>query len=350
MSYLLISDVHFHAWTSFATTNEDGINSRLQIIIDEIRRQAHTHWIKSGDKKLVIAGDVFHKRGSVQTSVMNPVLDFFQELSANDWKIAILSGNHDLESKDASRLSSSVTALELCSGVKVYSQPAIDCDMKIAFIPWFADVKALKEQIDTLDTFIGKKSDYDLIIHAPVDDVIYGLPEHGLTAKHLAKAGFKRVFSGHYHHHKAFDGDVYSIGATTHQTFSDVGSKAGALSVFDDKVIWSASQAPRFIDINADNFDDAELIVDGNYVRCRINASSDLQVSELRAQFTAWGAKGIIINQVKDTKITERDGAIVSSDIRTLEQSIASFIKLKGYSEMVSKLCTEILNEVEEIA
>lgn len=350
MSYLLISDVHFHAWTSFSTTTADGINSRLQITIDEIKRATNVHISKGGTPRLVIAGDVFHKRGSVQTSVLNPVLDLFKELSLAGWETFMLTGNHDLESKDSSRLNSSITALELCAGTKVYSQSAIDCDVKIVFIPWFADVKALKEEIEKLDTFVGKKSDYDLIIHAPVDDVIYGLPEHGLTASYLAELGFKRVFSGHYHNHKEFAGGVYSIGATTHQTFSDIGSKAGSLSVFEDEVIWNASHAPKFVDINADNFDEAELLIDGNYVRCRINVSKDSEVSELRTQFEAWGAKGIIINQIKDSAVTERTGKITSSDVRSLEQSIAHFISLKGYDTAVSELCTEILNEVEEIA
>jgi len=347
MSYLLISDVHFHNWTSFSTTNADGINSRLQITIDEIKRAADAHVKKGGAKKLVIAGDVFHKRGSVQTSVLNPVIDLFQYFAVKNWKVSILSGNHDLESKDSSRIGSSVTALESC-GAEVYSETFIDDEEMLVFVPWFADVKALKGELESWS--ISHKQNYDLILHAPIDDVIYGLPEHGLTASYLADLGFKRVFSGHYHHHKEFDSGVYSIGATAHQTFSDISSKAGSLSVFDDKIVWNASHAPKFIDINADNFDEAELLVDGNYVRCRINASSDSEVSELRAQFVSWGAKGIIINQVKDSAITERDGSIVSSDIATLEQSITNFIKLKSYGKGVSKLCFEILNEVEEVA
>lgn len=347
MSYLLMSDIHLHAWTSFSTTNADGINSRLQITIDEIRRSASNHWVKGGDKKLVIAGDVFHKRGSIQTSVMNPVLDLFKEMELNDWSIFILSGNHDLESKDSSRISSSVTALENVN-LTVYSKTGINEREKLVFVPWFADIKALKDELSYLK--IKDKSQYDLIIHAPIDDVIYGLPEHGLTASYLAELGYKNVFAGHYHNHKEFDGGVYSIGATTHQTFSDIGSRAGTLSVFNDKVIYNASHAPKFIDINADNFDEAELLVDGNYVRCRINASSDSEVNELREQFIAWGAKGIIVNQVKDSAITERTGVITSSDVRGLEQSIAHFITLKGYNSSVSDLCAEILSEVEEIA
>ena len=48
----------------------------------------------------------------------------------------------------------------------------------------------------------------------------------------LAKLGFRRVFAGHYHHHCSFeDGKVWSIGATTHQTASDIGTKAGFLLV-----------------------------------------------------------------------------------------------------------------------
>lgn len=60
MKYLLMSDLHFHAWTTFATTNENGVNSRLQIIMSEMLRATEVHEANGGDKILVIAGDVFH--------------------------------------------------------------------------------------------------------------------------------------------------------------------------------------------------------------------------------------------------------------------------------------------------
>lgn len=344
-SYLLMSDLHLHSWTSFSTTNEKGVNSRLQIIMDELKRACDVHIARGGEKRLVIAGDVFHTRGSVQTSVLNPVMDLFKGLLMDEFAIYILSGNHDLESKDSRRLSSSITALEPFA--RVYSSSLVNEGLKVVFVPWFADVKSLKEELESIT--IPDREVYDLVIHAPVDDVIVGLPSHGLDAAYLASLGFKRVFSGHYHNNKDFGNGVWSIGALTHQTFSDIGSKAGFMSVFDDEVIWSASHAPRFVDINEDNFEDAELLVDGNYVRCRITVSKESDVSALRQQLIDWGALGVIINQVKTTTVSERGGVAIASGSESLEKSISAFVASKGYSDKVEKLSLEILAEAGEL-
>ena len=60
MKYLLMSDLHFHNWSAFSTTNGNGVNSRLQIIMHEILRAIDVHEARGGDKVLVVAGDVFH--------------------------------------------------------------------------------------------------------------------------------------------------------------------------------------------------------------------------------------------------------------------------------------------------
>lgn len=348
--YLLMSDIHFHNWTTFATTNPNGVNSRLQIIIDEMQRAVDYHLSIGGDKILIVAGDVFHTRGSVATSVMNPVLDAFKKLIENGFDIRVLSGNHDLESKESAKLTSAVTALEQI-GAYAYSASEIWDAENICFIPWFSEVSKLKEEIEKIKSETKDYCNFDLIIHAPIDDVIFGLPEHGLTADYLAGLGFKRVFSGHYHNHKDFGNGVYSIGATTHQTFSDVNSLAGFLSVKDDEVIFRASHAPKFVDINSENFDDAQFIVDGNYVRCRIQISKESEVEELRKEFEGWGAKGVIINQIKSDEVLERDAgaSIAKAGSVSIEASIGEYAKAKGYSSEVVDFCIEILNEVEEI-
>lgn len=341
MNYLLVSDLHLHSWSAFSATNEDGVNSRLQIIMDELLRACYVHAERGGDKRLVIAGDIFHSRGAVQTSVLNAVMDLFQEIKIMGFSTYILSGNHDLESKDSRRLSSSVTSLEPFA--QAYSDSLVNEVLKVVFVPWFHDVKALKEELERIT--IPDREIYDLIIHAPIDDVIIGLPSHGLDATYLAGLGFKRVFSGHYHNHKDFGNGVWSIGASTHQKFSDIGSKAGFISVFEDKVIWNASHAPKFVDVNEDNFEDAELLADGNYVRCKIAVAKESDVLSLRKQFEDWGAKGVIINQIKSTTVTPRGGVAIASESTSLEQSVSAFVKSKGYDEKVEKLSLEILTE-----
>jgi DNA repair exonuclease SbcCD nuclease subunit len=348
MNHLLLSDPHFHAWTTFASVDERGVNTRLVTIASEMIRAMAFHINRGGEKRMIIAGDVFHTRGAVQTSTLNFVMDVFRAIKKDGWGVTILSGNHDLESNDSMRLSSAVTALESCA--KVITQPDLLWDEKVLMVPWQKNVADLKTFFETRMVDFDR-SDCDLIIHAPIDDVIVGLPDHGLDSKYLSELGFKRVFAGHYHNHKDFGNNVWSIGATTHQTFSDIGSKAGFISIVDDEVKWFASHAPKFVEINADNFDDHKLIVDGNYVRCVISVKKDSDVELIKKTMMDAGALGVTVMQIKGAVVTERKSSLaaVESGSLSIKSSISNYVGNKGWSKAIEDICFEIMDQVEEV-
>lgn len=340
MDYLLMSDIHLNNWSKFSSFDSEGVSERLKITESEIRRALDRHASIGGQKRLVIAGDTFHTRGRVETIVMNTAIKLFSDIS-KQWDVDILTGNHDLQSSESRELTSAVSALKALS-VNVHS--SVNENNGIVFCPWVEKVSDLQATLEDLAKATKQKSKKDLIIHAPVDDVIAGLPNNGITADFLLTLGFKRVFSGHYHNHKELIKDkVYSIGALTHQTFSDVGSKAGFLSVFDDGVIYHASNAPNFIEIDNENFDDAELLVDGNYVRCKVNVKKESEVSKLRDKFVKWGALGVQINYVNESQ-SERKESIAANSL-SIEKSIVEFIRINGYSDEVKEDALDIFAE-----
>ncbi|NQZ54725.1 MAG: metallophosphoesterase [Piscirickettsiaceae bacterium] len=349
--YALLSDLHLHKWSAFSHTNEDGINSRLQIIIDEVWRAAY-ELKKHGGHKLLLGGDIFHVRGKISPTVLNPVLDCFEKLINEGYEILAISGNHDLESNNAETLSSSISALSKV-GVQVFNEPRLhdQGDERVAFIPYIDDIEQLKTAI--LEVFISaacEENPTDLIIHAPVDGVIKGLPDHGLDPEWLGKVGFRRVFAGHYHNHVEFGNGVYSIGATTHQTWGDTDSKAGFLLVGDD-VTYRASNAPRFYTLDEDtDQEDVPLLVDGNYVRVTMEVEKESDVSAMRDFLTESGALGVTINKLKKSASVSRTGATVSSGA-SVESSVGEFIKAAKYDNQkeLVKLCADILSEVEEV-
>jgi DNA repair exonuclease SbcCD nuclease subunit len=340
----IVSDQHFHLWSAFSTTLPNGINSRLQASLDELRRCANE--VRAVGGNLIInAGDTFHVRGSVSPEVLNPVMDLHQELINDGFEIVIISGNHDLSSRDSNRLSSAVTALEGV-GCKVVHEATNDCD--VAFIPWMNNVNDLKDYIDHI--YCGNRQQQDLIIHAPVDGVIAGLPDHGLTADWLGEQGFRRVFSGHYHAHKDFGNGVYSIGSTTHLTWSDVGSKAGFLIVDDNEVKWFKSHAPEFIDLTDDvEPDDVPFLVDGNFVRARVTTSKTAEINKLREWLIDCGAKGVVIQTVKQSTNTRSTAPTSISAGASLEVSIADYIKTQSFdhADDVQIEAQKILTELE---
>ena len=350
--YGVISDSHHHSWSAFATTLESGVNSRMQMLLDETNRCAK-EVREAGGNVIVHAGDLFHVRGSIAPSVLNPTLDCYKALIRVGFKIVILAGNHDLEGKDSNRIGSAITALEGI-GCMVINEPTYNLGAgiwpELVMVPWHKDLGELKEVIEMTDPL--RRPSCDLIIHAPIDGVIMGIPDHGLDAAYLGGLGYRRVFSGHYHNHKDFGNGVYSIGALAHHTWSDVGSKAGFLVVSDKEVKWFKSHAPEFIDIAAEmDPDDIELLVDGNFVRARINSTKVSDINALRDMMTKAGAKGVTVMAQKALAAASREGGTLVKEGATLSASVTDYIKSQGFGREadLTLLCSKILLEVSEV-
>jgi DNA repair exonuclease SbcCD nuclease subunit len=349
----LISDSHHHAWSAFATINSDGINSRLQMILDETLRAA-TEVKAAGGDTLYHGGDLFHVRGSIAPSVLNPTVDVYRKIvNELGMRVVINAGNHDLEGKDAHRVSSAITALENV-GCWVVNAPNYGNFDHMVVIPWIRNIDDLKKAIEAVHP--SNRADCDLLLHAPVDGVIPGLPDHGLTSAYLASLGFRRVFSGHYHHHKEMEGGkVYSIGNLTPQTWSDVGTKAGFMIVNGPDVAWRKSHAPGFVEIDSTTDpDEIPLIVDGNYVRVKTTSTKVSEHETLRQFLTDSGAAGVTIVPVKDPSAapTTRAGGGIIKAGATLSQSIGDFIHAKGFARApeLAVVCEEILTHVRSAA
>lgn len=354
--YGIQSDTHNHSWHSFSTILETGINSRLQHILDETLRLAHEVQTQGGDT-IYHTGDLFHVRGNIAPSVLNPTLDMYRHIvEVMGMKVRILAGNHDLEGRDAHRVGSAITALEGI-GCEIVNAPTAFYDDQVIMIPWHQNTDDLKKAIADMIRGLAEHEDegarvndihdWDLMIHAPVDGVIPGLPAHGLTDKELVDFGFKRVFSGHYHHHKDFGNGVYSVGASTHQTWSDVGSKAGFLIV-SDTVKWHKSHAPEFVEINGD-MDELEMkaVADGAYVRAKINSDKAADVETVRSFLLESGAKGVTILTTKVAIEASRSTSTVKAGA-SIETSVSEFIKSSSGvtdAEALTKLCNSILAE-----
>ncbi len=361
--YGIQSDTHNHAWHAFATTLESGVNSRLQTILDETWRLALSVK-KLGGKTMYHCGDLFHVRGNIAPSVLNPTLDLYRKIVEElGIEPRLLAGNHDLEGRDASRVSSAITALEGI-GCKIVNKPTAFYDDQVMMIPWIQDTDELKKTIESMCKGLAEHEDegariddlhtWTLMIHAPVDGVIAGLPAHGITDEYLASLGFQYVFSGHYHHHKDFGNGVYSVGASTHQTWSDVGAKAGFLLVTRLGVKWMKSHAPDFVEIDGD-MDEFEIktLVDGNYVRAKISTANTVDVERVRAFLVENGAKGVTILSTKVAVEASRSISTVKAG-SSIEASVSEFIKKSSVTvdhEHLTMLCNAILAEARmEIA
>lgn len=348
MSYAIVSDIHAHNWSAFSTIDERGVNSRLAGIASELLRAAKA--VKdAGGSTYVVSGDLFHVRGQISPSVLNVILDTFTTIILSGLRVIIIPGNHDLEGKDSERLNSAVTALEAVGCMVVHKLQRFVIDGKdVLCVPWVdkvADLKALLDKQGPGD---------DLILHAPINGVIMGIPDHGLDPSYLSSLPFKRVFSGHYHNHKVFDGtQVYSVGAITHHTWSDVGSQAGFILAHDVQVDFHPSILPKFVDIHQGTpVAEIQELAKGNYIRVKVTTSKVSDIEKMRDWLTKCGALGVSIISVKQP-VEERAGGIAAS-VRagaSIEQSVSDFVKSAGFERTseVQLAASIVLAEVESV-
>jgi DNA repair exonuclease SbcCD nuclease subunit len=350
--YLVVSDIHAHDWSQFSGVNADGVNTRLQIILDEMLRAA-TELKKAGGDLMVMAGDLFHQRGVIKPEVFNPTVAMIRQIIKMGISIVALPGNHDLASKETTELGNAFQSLAESGGFYIANSPETYTirDARLAIVPWVSSVKELKETLEALPE--KERAECDLFIHAGIDGVLSGVPAHGLTAEYLAELGFKRVFAGHYHHHVAFGGgEVYSIGALTHQTYSDIGTRAGFLLVDDENVRYCASHAPEFVEVTGDTpEEEVSLLVEGNYVRVRGMKLTDREIGEMRKVLHELGARGVSFNVERVTVAAREEGAIASSTT-TLEMSVKAFVDTMTdeRKERINERAQAILREAREMS
>lgn len=333
----IISDTHNHNFSSFATILPNGLNSRLDYTLAEIQR-AGEEVLKQGGDTLFHTGDLFHVRGNVCPSVQNPTKALFEELTEKGLNIILLAGNHDLESESASDLHNASTILDSINGVEVVSSRWVYRSVcKVAMLPWFESLDELRTNVAELIAEISARGDlssYELMLHAPLNGVIPGMPDIGLTPEEVMEWGFKRVFFGHYHNHKSFEDKVFSVGATTHQTWGDIGSLAGFLIVGEDKVTHHKTLAPNFVAITGEDFEDMdamllmEKVVD-NFVRLDLGLVSVETIEKCKKYLMDMGARGVIVRATKKSEASRVDslgtGATAGS-VDSLEDATCKWI------------------------
>lgn len=328
MIYGVVSDIHANNWSVFSSTNSDGVNSRLRIILNELLRAART--VKAaGGKTMVCAGDILHTRGSIDPEVLNPVRDTFKQILGMGISVYAIPGNHDLKSKDSRELSSAIQNLEEISlegtEFRVFNEPRAERieGQLFGFVPWRHTREELRRDLEELSnhTFAHEM---DVFIHAGIDGVLTGMPAHGLTPDILAAYGFRHVFAGHYHNHRVFDGGIVSIGATTHQVWGDVNTKAGFLIVDEGIITWNDTMAPKFVDVST--MDELEMETEclNNYIRFRGPAMPQSAITELRNAFKTWGALGTSIEVPKAAAAVRASTGPATK--RTLAESVESYV------------------------
>jgi len=344
--FTISSDHHCHKWSQFSKTNDDGVNSRLRVILDELLRQAeYTAQEDVSEPTMLLAGDLFHVRGSIDPEVLNPVIECFQKISDMGVKVYAIAGNHDLAGKFTSKLGNAMQALDQIEGFTAITEPThFRCDgFQVFMVPWIEDLAELRAVLKK-----GANKGTIAVIHAPVNGVIKGIPANGLTPKELGDLRYKAVFVGHYHNHKDFGNGVYSVGATTHQTWNDPDTAAGFIEMVKGHVVHHPSEAPEFINIKMHS--DLSDKVRGAYCRIQLQNPTDDLLQETIDYLKSNGCAGFVDHSVKTKEVTRKGQSSAGTSTKV---AVATYVaKTLDTGEMSKKKIAveaiDILAEAEQ--
>jgi DNA repair exonuclease SbcCD nuclease subunit len=326
---IIYTDLHCHPYPFGASINEEtGRNSRLQDCLDVLDWTANIVHDRGADARLFI-GDMFHIRGRLAPSVINPISDHFETVHHRGWWQPfidfLIPGNHDHEHRVKGE-----HALHSLRGDGVWVRDGHGYEVIndggklrglgigwVAYEPSVVELKAKVKQVAAearLQEGVERKI---LLIHHGVDGSMPNIPDCGFGPADLPIDTFDWVFCGDYHNHKELiPGRAWMVGAPLQHTFGDVGQTRGCV-VLDTATgtveFIENSAAPRFVTV--DLVDGKMKVmgakdVKGNFVRVRADDQKALE--KLAAKITDMGARAVQTELVRDWKQVTRADVTLS--------------------------------------
>lgn len=216
MKVAVISDLHFGVKKSDKVFQESQLRFFEKQFVPELKEKEI--------ETVIICGDVFDTRQTVNTQTNNVVLNLFKN-TLKDFEIHIIVGNHDIYYTTTTEVNS-LKFLSLLGNIKIYEKPtSITLDGEdVCMMPWVTNY----EDFETINI---KKSKY---CFAHLDIIGFEmnkgqLSQEGITIKQVLKH-FKYTYSGHYHcpSVKKYESNTIAyVGAPYQVTRVDSGQERG---------------------------------------------------------------------------------------------------------------------------
>lgn len=267
----------------------DGLNALIQI---------RKYCVKTNIKVLVIAGDLFHKRGSLSTSVYNNAYRVLESFKKTNIEVFILPGNHDQVS-NMDYPENSLYGLKNIANIQEFTNThTLDSDNSVLFLPFSKSkevvLAGLHEEIEKLDSI----QNCILFAHLGISGSFVGKNNYAnkdeFDAEDLCYDQFKYVVLGHYHKPQMIIGtkNMFYCGAPLQHNFNDEGELRGFWVIDTSKrydIRFKPLDCPGFITVTEDNIEEIEE-TEGKFIRLQATPAnvedllSSLQVENVRVE------------------------------------------------------------------
>jgi DNA repair exonuclease SbcCD nuclease subunit len=191
---VLISDIHFNL------SNLDLASESLTTALKKAEDLS---------VPLVIAGDLQDNKAIIRAEIANRLINILKNSKV---PIYLLVGNHDkINEKSLDHSLNYLRPYVTLVDSMIYG---IDTDLDIIMLPYYSDVKLLKELLNTIP------AKYKVIMHQGLVQANMGDYIQDKSALKLDDTHNLRIFSGHYHEHQTVGNFTY-IGSPYTITFGE---------------------------------------------------------------------------------------------------------------------------------
>lgn len=339
MKIACIGDIHCNLWKEYSKTifvswnvasnryEQDSfgvpINSRLLAQLDALC-DIREYCVQQEIPLVLIAGDIFHTRGSVHTSVFNHVYQVLISFKKVGLDIIMIAGNHDqIDSSivPENSLFAFQTFADVVSSPRVIPYKYLNETIEICAIPYSKDKKFIKSYLDDYVDNKNTKFDSILLAHLGISGGLTGSGNYVMSdswnLNELRASKFKYCIFGHYHKPQFLADWCAYVGSPLQNNFNDEGCEHGFMVIDTDRR-WDMEliplHYPQFISISTKN---AKLInsdvISSNYIRVLATASESQEVigalEELQLQPETWD-NNVRLEIEKDISANARDTEI----------------------------------------
>lgn len=288
---LCFGDLHANKFSDFSEADNVTGNSRLTSIIACLAFMRE-YCIKNNIKYVLDAGDLFHKRGAVDTEVFNFVFDEIRKFSDAGINVIMIPGNHNQYSNEDFP-QHSIEQFKEIKNVTVldrFTPHKLDSGDWVFPVPYSKNAELVKKAIDkyaydTVNEGIERSS--ILLGHLGVSGAFVGKSSYAMsdafTVEDLMPHAFQFVVLGHFHKYQDLGGHshVFYTGAPIQHNFNDEGQEKGCW-VIDTETKEKelvVIPSPKFITVKEwKTTDPTEL--EGNFVRFQVPPEDVEELSE----------------------------------------------------------------------
>jgi DNA repair exonuclease SbcCD ATPase subunit/DNA repair exonuclease SbcCD nuclease subunit len=224
----LFTDIHFQP------SGLDRIVKTGDWIIEEFTRQ--------GVQAVVCMGDALVTREEVDVVAQSAAIQFFRKL-AQHWPVFLTLGNHDLNLKHSTSVSS-LDGLDMHPKIKVFRE-ITEVGGLFLFVPYHEDQSKIVSWVQDFARQNPEKARNmtvfgHLSLNGAVQNTKYGTHFAGAIGPDLFEP-FKATYSGHFHVHNKMANRVTYVGSPLQFNFGDAGDQRGIMVLDTD------TGADRFI-------------------------------------------------------------------------------------------------------